>query len=321
MDKRLEELIRFMTERGITDLHLEKDNLMKIEGRNGRLWSRVPVQEGDEQLFSYLKYLSDMDLSDGSRPQSGSFEYRMAGKTYSFRFAYLSARGQRSAVLRIMNCRDAVPLERMFMKGEQRSMIRSWCQRENGLIVLSGPTGAGKTTAAYSLLASMKDKKIYSLEDPVEVYQKGIVQIQVNAAAGLDYAAGIRQLLRHDPDVVMIGEIRDEDTARMTLRCALTGHLVITTLHASSCRASLLRMMELGLSAMDLEDVLAGITNQRLVDLDHPGARGCIFEMADPAMIRKMLHQEHTEGGLYKEMEYAVRKKWITAEEARKYGG
>lgn len=132
--------------------------------------------------------------------------------------------------------------------------------------MFSGPTGSGKTTTLYTLLNAVQNKKIFTLEDPVEVVNEKYVQIQINEKQHMSYADGIKQLMRHDPDIIMIGEIRDETAAKMAVRCALTGHLVVSTIHSFSCVSTILRMLDLGVEKYQLKDVLKGISSQRLFE-------------------------------------------------------
>lgn len=315
MDRRFEQLLVWMEEHGITDVHISVEKGLHIDGRSGCGFLSFPAEEGDEKLLNYLLFRSGLDLAGSARPCSGAFEYAYRGEAYSFRFAYLKTGRIRSGVLRMLRQREPIPLERIFLRGKQRALIRQWCRQDHGIILISGPTGSGKTTTAYSLLGSMKDRKVYTLEDPVEVYQKGIVQIQVSREAGLGYAEGIRQLLRHDPDVIMIGEIRDEETAHMAYRSALTGHLVVTTIHSSDCAMALRRIQELGISAYDLEDLLVGVSSQRLVTLRRGNMRASLYE------LRSGWEMFHREGGSEwkDEVRYAAAKGWISADEAKRY--
>ena len=150
----------------------------------------------------------------------------------------------------------------------------------NGLYVLSGPTGSGKTTTLYTILNEVSGKKIFTLEDPIEVLSEKYVQLAVNDRRHLSYADGIRQLMRHDPDIVMIGEIRDSIAAEMAVRCALTGHLVLTSIHSGSCVSAINRLIDLGVSEPQLSDILCGISNQRLYDTADNGKIG-VYEIMD----------------------------------------
>ncbi len=154
----------------------------------------------------------------------------------------------KNGVLRILNCRQGLSLDQLTYDQEVQAVFKRWLLAHSGLIVFSGLTGSGKTTTMYSLLALMGDKTIYSLEDPIEVVQDNIIQLEINEKIGFDYDEGIKQELRHNPDVLMIGEIRDEKTAKMAVRAALTGVLVLTSLHARNISSSVNRLLELGVN-------------------------------------------------------------------------
>ena len=312
VEKRFEELIGIMIRNAVSDLHITCGNTCVLEGRNGKSFVKIDGKPEDRNLLPFLQYISNMDISAYTKPQSGAFIYKYRGKTYSFRFAYLVSGNVKSGVLRLLNYDKALPLEQLVRNAEHRKIFQNWLTKDHGLILITGPTGAGKTTTAYSLAGNMRGRKVYSLEDPVEVHFREIVQIQVNGDSGLTYADGIRQLLRHDPDVIMIGEIRDEETAHMALRCALTGHLVISTIHSSACKNAIIRLRDLGISEYDLQDVLEGIANQRLYNSNPEGKRISLYEVyskTDLEMYFKdPLYPHET---LEDERKNALRKGWI----------
>ena len=157
-------------------------------------------------------------------------------------------------------------------------------RRENGLILFSGKTGSGKTTTLYNLLKQVSYKKIYTIEDPIEVYDENFVQLQVNRTAGLNYEHYVQQVLRHDPDIIMIGEIRDEKAARIAVVAANTGHLVLSTIHASSASSIISRMSELGVREDHLYEVLLCLSNQKMVN-NTDGGKTVIYELMDEEEI------------------------------------
>lgn len=318
MERRLRELIGEALQLGGSDLHLLMDEKMHIECRVQRRCVPLAVQPHDERLFWYLRYLSDMDCSDALHPQSGSFEMAFGTSRYGFRFAMLTSGHKMSGVLRIMNYCKPMGLERLIWRGRQRQLMKKWCQYEHGLILISGPTGSGKTTTLYALVNAMGSRKIYTLEDPIEILYESLVQIQINPHLQLSYAEGIRQLMRHDPDVVMIGEIRDGECAKMAVRCALTGHLVLSSIHAADCKGTIQRMLELGVSQSELSDVLIGIANQRLFPVYRHSGRVSLYELFDRNMIRQYLQGEDVSSHFAQEVTYAYEKGWISKEEAAK---
>lgn len=272
MEQQLQHLLIIALRNRATDVHLslqDNDRLIVEMRVDGRL-RKLRQQEYDASFFRYLMFRSNLDLSLSRKPQTGSFETTVQGKTLALRFAIVTGWHITCGVLRILNQTGNLSINDLTFQPDVVTWLSSICRTRSGLFVFSGPTGSGKTTTVYTLLNQTKGKKIYTLEDPVEVYSSRYVQMAVNEKAGFTFQAGIRQLLRHDPDIIMIGEIRDEEAAAMAVRCALTGHLVITTLHSFSCTGAILRLNDLGVSKEQMEDVLCGISCQRLyVDESH----------------------------------------------------
>ncbi len=266
MKDRLQEILRIALEYGVSDVHFDLSNHQKItiEMRiKGEMKQLIPKEE-DIRLFHYLMYRANLDVSDISRPQTGSFKEVIQHKELSLRFSFVSSYYVKSGVLRILNTTNTLTMDALSYEEDTKHYLHQITQKTNGLFLFAGPTGSGKTTTVYTLLNETKGKKIFSLEDPVEVVNEKYVQIQINEKQHLSYADGIKQLMRHDPDIIMIGEIRDELVAQMAVRCALTGHLVISTIHSFSCMSTILRMLDLGVDRYQLQDVLKGVSSQRL---------------------------------------------------------
>ena len=320
MKKRLKELIRIAIMETASDIHITQTNEIQIECRVNKEFLRIPTKTSDNLLLNYLQYLTNMDISAFARPQSGTFDIELDNTKYYCRFALINTVSGRNGVIRIMNKGSGVSLNELIYKGEHRGILKEWCNFENGLILFGGPTGAGKTTTVYSMLNQMVGRKIYTLEDPIEVYYHNLVQLQVNPSIGMSYDEGIKQLLRHDPDVVMIGEIRDEITAKAALRCALTGHLVISTIHAKDCVGMLDRLQELGISLSTIKTVLKGLANQRLLKFSLHEKRVSVYEIYEQEDIRKFLEDKREkESNFYYEVAYAYQKNWISAYEKENF--
>lgn len=266
MEARLIAILRIALRHCVSDIHLRlEDNAhllieMRVQGKIRRLRQ----QQEDIRLFRYLMYRANMDLTRMDQPQTGSFDLELDGQQIALRFASVAGWHMTSGVLRILNQVQHLPLTSLCFDEQTQTWLKQIMQHQNGLFLFSGPTGSGKTTTVYTLLHTVKDRKIFTLEDPVEIYCQQFMQIAINEKAGMTFANGISQLMRHDPDIIMIGEIRDETAAAMAVRCALTGHLVLTTLHAYSCIGALLRMLDLGVDRSQLFDVLKGVSCQRL---------------------------------------------------------
>ena len=320
MEKRLNELIRIAINEAASDIHITQAKEMRLECRVNKGFMKIPLKQNDNLLLNYLQYLTNMDISALAKPQSGTFNIEIDNVKYYCRFALINSLSGRNGVIRIMNSDSKMSLNELVYKGEHRSIFKEWCSLENGLVLFGGPTGAGKTTTAYSMLNQMNGRKIYTLEDPIEVYGSNIIQIQVNPAIGISYDEGIKQLLRHDPDVVMVGEIRDEITARACVRCALTGHLVISTIHAKDCISMLDRLQELGISVNTISTVLKGLANQRLLKLTLLEKRVSIYEIYEQKDIQNYFQDEKRKKEDFNyEVGYACYKNWISKEEQEKF--
>lgn len=266
MEERLIALLRLAIKYNATDIHFyvayqDVKIQMRIDGRLRDVVSKF----GDFKLIRYLQYLANLDIGNLLEPQTGQFEMEIDGNNLSLRFAVINSLNNTNAVLRILNSNIRVSSDNLSHITYQNSYFKSLLEYDCGLVIFSGPTGSGKTTTLYSLLKSVKNKKIYSIEDPIEVYNENIVQIEVNEAIGLDYEAGIKQILRHDPDIIMIGEIRDTKAAKMAVVAANTGHLVLTTLHASRASSCVSRLIDFGVNEDHLYENLLCISNQRMM--------------------------------------------------------
>lgn len=263
MLERFEEILAFALASNATDIHFELNNDKKIPTISIRTIDGFMTHksvEHDRRLMEYLKYKGNLDLIQSKHPQSGSFTYVFDEVQYYFRIAVLKSQFLEVCVVRILN--TFYVDERIFdsIKDELTYVLK----QTHGLIIFSGPTGSGKTTSMYTLMQMYKGKKIYSIEDPIEIYFDSIVQVNVNNNRNFGYKEAITQILRHDPDIICIGEIRDEQAAQMAIRAAFTGHLVICTVHATNCEMTIQRLLDLNVSEQDLKDNLLMIANQRL---------------------------------------------------------
>lgn len=217
----------------------------------------------DNALLEYLKYSAKLDLLKSYKPQTGYFSVKLGNRLIQLRVAHIKNNAVESLVIRIMNPPDYLKLSNLFLP-KDLNRISSELQRKSGLILISGSTGSGKTTTLYTILKSYHQQKIYTIEDPIEVIQESMIQLQVNERLDLSFDSAVKQVLRHDPNIIVIGEIRDEREAKAALRCALTGHLVFSTIHANSAQMTLDRLQNLGLSKSEIDSVLLLIIHQRL---------------------------------------------------------
>lgn len=288
MQARLQEILKIALTYHVTDIHFDiskgDEEKITIEMRvNGKMKQIIP-KEDDMRLFRYLMYRANLDVSDAFSPQTGSFKEIVGKEIISLRFAIVSSYHVVSGVLRILNNHSSLSVSALSDDQDTLQYLRQVTEHTNGLFLFSGPTGSGKTTTLYTLLNETEGKKIFSLEDPVEVVSDKYVQIQINEKQHMSYADGIKQLMRHDPDIIMIGEIRDESAAKMAVRCAFTGHLVVSTIHSFSCMTTLLRMEDLGVDHYQLKDVLKGISSQRLLER-RDGRKTGVYEFLNERQI------------------------------------
>ena len=286
MEDRLEQLLETALHLKATDIHFSwNGGTLEINMRGIAGLVRIPESADDERLFNYLQYQAHLDPSETGRPQCGSFSYFFRGTYYDFRFAVVESGRMKNGVLRILNCRNGISMEELTFDREAVNVFRGWLKRRSGLIVFTGLTGSGKTTTLYSLLAEVHGRTIFSLEDPIEAVQDNIVQLEISERTHFGYDEGIRQILRHNPDILLIGEIRDEKTARMTIRAALTGCLVVTSLHARNTATAISRLLELGVRKDELLDCAIGIVSQLLVPRKGGRSYTCVYDWLDEERI------------------------------------
>ena len=289
MDDRLLELLRMALSQHATDIHfVVRGSSVTLQLRCGQKIRQLDSDARDMALFRYLQYLADLELSDRSRPQTGRFEMDVDGKRLALRFALMHSLLVTSGVLRILNGRLDWTLKDCCSQKVQTEPLKKALRQKSGLILLSGPTGSGKTTTLYAMLNELKGASIFTLEDPIEIHSEAYVQIQINEKQHLGYDEGISQLLRHDPDVIMIGEIRDSVAAAMALRCALTGHLVLSSIHAASAINAIERMCELGVSRTVLMEMLVCVSCQRLITLKNQKGKMCVYEVLQPPHLERI---------------------------------
>jgi competence protein ComGA len=282
MEERLLALLRLALKYNATDIHFmmryqEVDIDMRIDG----ILRKVKGKFEDYKLIRYLQYLANLDIGNILTPQTGQFEMEVDGDLLSLRFAVINKVNYSNGVLRILNSKIRICADSLSSIADQNRYFKSLLNKDCGLILFSGPTGSGKTTTLYSLLKDVRYKKIYSIEDPIEVYHDNIIQLSVNEAMDFDYAKGIKQILRHDPDIIMIGEIRDEKAAKMAVVAANTGHLVLSTIHTSRASGCISRLSELGVNEEHLYENLLCVCNQRMLVNRKNHEKVVLYEIMD----------------------------------------
>jgi general secretion pathway protein E len=262
---------------GASDVHLESTaNGLTIKYRiDGVLTpaESMPGTELAEQVISRIKVMSELDIAERRVPQDGRFKARRDGRDIDFRVSVMPSVYGEDAVLRILDRRaltdelQGLSLEALGFEQGMRRRITDLSKEPYGMLLVTGPTGSGKTTTLYAVISEINQghDKIITIEDPVEYQLPGVLQIPVNEQKGLTFARGLRSILRHDPDRIMVGEIRDPETAEIAVQSALTGHLVYTTVHANNAIDVLGRFQHMGVDAYNLVSALNGVLAQRLV--------------------------------------------------------
>ena len=275
--KLLDSILLSAMQRRASDIHIEAaDRSTNVKFRvDGIL---LPAMEPLDirlhaPLVSRLKVMSDLDIAERRIPQDGSFRVRLERKTVDFRVSILPSVFGESVVIRILD-REAISsgvetlrLDRLGFNEEDLKRFRRAITRPYGMVLVTGPTGSGKTTTLYAAITEMnvKEDKLITIEDPVEYQLSGVVQIPVNEKKGLTFARGLRSILRHDPDKIMVGEIRDSETAQIAIQSALTGHLVLTTVHANNVFDVIGRFASMGIDAYNFLAALNCVLAQRLI--------------------------------------------------------
>ena len=271
ISRALSTILEYAVKSHASDVHIEPlENALKIRCRvDGVLREIMQLPKSIEPaLVSRIKILSNLKIDEHRIPQDGQFAVEVAGKEVDLRIAISPVVWGEQVVIRLLDKSGSTfALEEMGYAGRALRMIRKGIRRPNGMVLTSGPTGSGKSTSMYALIKEIKDDtvNIVTLEDPVEYKMSGVNQIQVNAEVGLTFASGLRSILRQDPDIVMVGEIRDSETANLAVQAALTGHLVFSTLHTNSAAGVLPRLLDMGIEPFLIASTVNTIIGQRLV--------------------------------------------------------
>jgi len=271
ISKALSTILEYAAKNGASDVHIEplKDGL-KIRCRvDGILREIMKLPKSTEPpLVSRIKILANLKIDEHRLPQDGEFSINVAGKDIDLRISVSPVVWGEQVVIRLLDkTGTSLKLEDMGYAGRSLRTIKEGLKRTNGMILTSGPTGSGKSTSLYALLQEVRSDavNIVTLEDPVEYKMEGVNQIQVNADIGLTFSGGLRSILRQDPDIVMVGEIRDKETAELAVQASLTGHLVFSTLHTNSAAGILPRLLDMGVEPFLIASTVHVVIGQRLV--------------------------------------------------------
>jgi type IV pilus assembly protein PilB len=275
----VEEILALGLRRDATDIHLEPDkHLLRVRLRiDGGLVQGPTLQMTLlAPLVARIKILAELDISQTRLPQDGKIRFEYQNRPIDLRVSTFPCINGESVVIRVLDqTRRNLTIETIGLEPRQREILARARERPNGLILTAGPTGSGKTSTLYALLAAMdtSSRKVITVEDPVEYELSLAAQCQVNEKAGLTFAAGLRSILRHDPDVILVGEMRDQETCQMAFRAALTGHLVLSTIHTNDSLRTVARLRDMDIETFMIASCLATVCAQRLARLICPACR------------------------------------------------
>jgi type IV pilus assembly protein PilB len=295
----VDDIIRRGVDMSATDIHIEPlDDVVRVRYRVDGLLTDGPnfPKTAQSALISRVKILASLDIADSRLPQDGRVRLRFGGRSVDLRVSTFPTLHGEDIVLRVLDRgRVALHLDRLGIEPEDLALLRSALKNPHGLIPVTGPTGSGKTTTLYAALTELNtgNRAIITLEDPIEYEIPSIRQSQVNVRAGLTFASGLRSILRHDPDVILVGEMRDQETMQMGLSSALTGHLVLTTLHTTTAAGTIPRLLDMGAEPFVVASAVTMFVSQRLIrvlcgqcktKLDVPAAVRQRYDLGDAAL-------------------------------------
>ena len=269
-----------------TDIHVEPlENGLRVRFRIDGILYPITLPAGIDQyrraVVSSIKVMAQLNIAERRLPQDGRFTRVTDGHSYDVRVSVLPARHGETISLRILNRQSTfLDLEELGLEQQQRAEIEDLMALTHGIVLFTGPTGSGKTTSLYATLAKLNtdERKIVTLEDPIEYDLAGVTQMQVQQEIGFTFPSGLRSILRHDPDVILIGEIRDSETASIAVGSSLTGHLVLSTLHTQSAAGAVVRLMDMGVEPYLVAASVQGMIAQRLLRRICPTCRETYIE-------------------------------------------
>jgi general secretion pathway protein E len=278
-----------------SDIHIEPyENRLRIRFRVDGALTEVlqPERKFAPPIISRIKVMAKLDIAEKRLPQDGRISLKLGGRSVDVRVSTIPVGSVEKVVMRLLDKQAGrLDLEQLGMPENLRTTMERVIHKPHGILLVTGPTGSGKTTSLYAMLGRLNDnqRNIMTVEDPIEYYIDGINQTQVNPAIGMTFAAGLRSILRQDPDVIMVGEIRDLETAQIAVQASLTGHMVFSTLHTNTAIGAITRLRDMGVEPFLLSTSLNGVLAQRLVRLLCPSCREAYT--ADAAECR-LIHED-----------------------------
>ncbi|HNV85992.1 MAG TPA: ATPase, T2SS/T4P/T4SS family [Candidatus Omnitrophota bacterium] len=282
-----------------TDIHFEPyEDELRIRYRiDGILQdANIPsaIKQYQANIISRIKVMANLDIAEKRLPQDGRIKIRSHGGEIDLRISVLPTTYGEAIVVRLLSPTQLLQIEKLGFEPENQKNLQHLLKNPYGIILLTGPTGSGKTTTLYACLAKLNDhkRKIITIEDPIEYQLKGVVQIQVHPKIGLSFSQGLRHVLRHDPDVIMVGEVRDQETAEITIRTALTGHLVFSTLHTNDAPGAIARLLDMGIEPYLVSSSVIAVIAQRLVRVICPKCKRPVKEKS-PAFLEEIPPEFH----------------------------
>lgn len=254
-----------------SDIHIDAEKggptrvRMRVDGVCRDI-TQVPASHHNA-VIARIKIMANLNIAEKRVPQDGKLAFRMQGKPVEVRVATIPTVAGEGVVMRILAAGGAMPMDKMNLSPRNTEMLKTMVAKPHGILLVVGPTGSGKTTTLHAVLGHLNtpDKKIWTAEDPVEITQAGLQQVQVSPKIGFNFASALRAFLRADPDIILIGEMRDKETAHAGIEASLTGHLVLSTLHTNSAPETITRLLDLGLDPVNFSDACVGILAQRLI--------------------------------------------------------
>lgn len=308
MQENLEQLLTYATQKNASDIHLTlHQHTLSIQLRIYEQMIPLVQDLWDESLFEYIKFISGFDLTNPYIPQNGQFSWKLGKQVLFCRFSLIPNKHLQTGVIRLLNTGLYLPIEKLTSKKEHQKFLENLMFARQGLVIACGPTNSGKTTTLHAILHAIAQRskhKVVSLEDPIEIQDDSYLQLQINEEIGFTYEKGIEELLRHDPDVILIGETRNSYTAKMVVRCALTGSLAFSTLHASNTLEAIQRLEDLSISTYDLKNTLTALIGQRLYK--SVNGKECIYEILSGQDLQYVLeHKAYPKG--FKTLSYEIK--------------